>query len=157
MKKLKCLVNVWWLLAMQKGEMGRFRYGGWWSVWWTGTYSMVLSKAAFFHSKYLDIYTNNMPSSISDYITKNRFLWSLFPFPLIPFMSLANFEFEFFRNCEDIAMSFLVANVSGAPPVWVQGTKLWIRIILEYILNYNKYFEDKRGKYLLHDKYIIRL
>lgn len=79
-----------------KGEMGRFRYGGWWSVWWTGTYSMVLSKAAFFHSKYLDIYTNNMPSSIRDYITKNR-------------------------NCEDIAMSFLVANVSGAPPVWVQG------------------------------------
>ena len=25
------------------------------------------------------------------------------------------------RNCEDIAMSFLVANATGAPPVWVQG------------------------------------
>ncbi|GJN39298.1 hypothetical protein PR202_gb28407 [Eleusine coracana subsp. coracana] len=25
------------------------------------------------------------------------------------------------RNCEDIAMSFLVANVTGAPPIWVQG------------------------------------
>ena len=25
------------------------------------------------------------------------------------------------RNCEDIAMSFLVANHSGAPPIWVQG------------------------------------
>jgi hypothetical protein len=25
------------------------------------------------------------------------------------------------RNCEDIAMSFLVANATGAPPIWVQG------------------------------------
>jgi len=25
------------------------------------------------------------------------------------------------RNCEDIAMAFLVANATGAPPVWVQG------------------------------------
>uniref|UniRef100_A0A9I9EJ53 Glycosyl transferase 64 domain-containing protein n=2 Tax=Cucumis melo TaxID=3656 RepID=A0A9I9EJ53_CUCME len=75
---------------------GRYRYGGWWSVWWSGTYSMVLSKAAFFHSKYLDFYTNHMPSSIRHYITNNR-------------------------NCEDIAMSFVVANLSGSPPVWVQG------------------------------------
>ncbi|XP_022156919.1 glycosyltransferase family 64 protein C4 [Momordica charantia] len=79
-----------------EGEMGRFRYGGWWSVWWSGTYSMVLSKAAFFHSKYLAIYSNNMPASIRDYVSKNR-------------------------NCEDIAMSFLVANVSGTPPIWVKG------------------------------------
>jgi hypothetical protein len=25
------------------------------------------------------------------------------------------------RNCEDIAMAFLVANATGAPPIWVQG------------------------------------
>ncbi|RZR74768.1 hypothetical protein BHM03_00042891, partial [Ensete ventricosum] len=74
----------------------RYRYGGWWSVWWTGTYSMVLSKAAFFHKKYLDLYTNQMPASIRHYVTK-------------------------YRNCEDIAMSFLVANVTGAPPIWVKG------------------------------------
>nr|CAN76751.1 hypothetical protein VITISV_038958 [Vitis vinifera] len=24
-------------------------------------------------------------------------------------------------NCEDIAMSFLVANVTGSPPIWVKG------------------------------------
>ncbi|GLT92992.1 hypothetical protein SLE2022_108000 [Rubroshorea leprosula] len=47
-------------------------YGGWWSVWWTGTYSMVLSKAAFFHKKYLSLYTNEMPASIREYITWNR-------------------------------------------------------------------------------------
>ncbi|KAF6147090.1 hypothetical protein GIB67_036809 [Kingdonia uniflora] len=79
-----------------KGSMDRYIYGGWLSVWWRGSYSMVLSKAAFFHKKYLNLYTNQMPASIRDYVTKNR-------------------------NCEDIAMSFLVANVTGAPPIWVKG------------------------------------
>ncbi|XP_078177926.1 nucleotide-diphospho-sugar transferases superfamily protein [Carex rostrata] len=74
----------------------QYIYGGWWSVWWSGSYSMILSKAAFFHKQYLAIYTNQMLPSIRDYVTKNR-------------------------NCEDIAMSFLVANVTGSPPIWVQG------------------------------------
>ncbi|XP_064973309.1 glycosylinositol phosphorylceramide mannosyl transferase 1 isoform X2 [Musa acuminata AAA Group] len=78
-----------------KENKERYRYGGWWSVWWTGTYSMVLSKAAFFHKKYLHLYTNHMPVSIRHYVTEHR-------------------------NCEDIAMSFLVANVTGAPPIWVK-------------------------------------
>ncbi|CAO2838963.1 unnamed protein product [Amaranthus hypochondriacus] len=73
-----------------------YKYGGWWSVWWMGTYSMVLSKAAFFHQKYLDMYTNQMPASIRNYVTRER-------------------------NCEDIAMSLLVANITGAPPIWVKG------------------------------------
>ncbi|ERN09729.1 hypothetical protein AMTRI_Chr08g202160 [Amborella trichopoda] len=84
-----------WLDKTKEDEM-YYAYGGWWSVWWMGTYSMVLSKAAFFHRKYLDMYTNQMPASIRDYVTRNR-------------------------NCEDIAMSFLVANATGAPPIWVQG------------------------------------
>ncbi|XP_047329281.1 glycosylinositol phosphorylceramide mannosyl transferase 1 [Impatiens glandulifera] len=79
-----------------KRNAENFIYGGWWSVWWTGTYSMVLSKAAFFHKKYLTMYTNEMPASIREFITKNR-------------------------NCEDIAMSFLVANATNAPPIWVKG------------------------------------
>ncbi|XP_057981703.1 glycosylinositol phosphorylceramide mannosyl transferase 1 [Malania oleifera] len=79
-----------------KGHKHYYIYGGWWSVWWTGTYSMVLSKAAFFHKNYLRLYTNEMPASIREYVTKNR-------------------------NCEDIAMSFLVANATGAPPIWVKG------------------------------------
>ncbi|XP_054797264.1 glycosylinositol phosphorylceramide mannosyl transferase 1 [Prosopis cineraria] len=78
------------------GDGDKFQYGGWWSVWWTGTYSMVLSKAAFFHKKYFSLYTNEMPASIREYVTKKR-------------------------NCEDIAMSFLVANATGAPPIWVKG------------------------------------
>lgn len=28
---------------------------------------------------------------------------------------------KFTRNCEDIAMSFLVANATDAPPIWVKG------------------------------------
>lgn len=87
--------RVHWLDSLN-GDNNKFRYGGWWSVWWTGTYSMVLSKAAFFHKKYFSLYTNEMPSSIREFVTKNR-------------------------NCEDIAMSFLVANATGAPPLWVKG------------------------------------
>ncbi|KAL2558057.1 Glycosyltransferase family 64 protein C4 [Forsythia ovata] len=79
-----------------KGNQDTYLYSGWWSVWRTGTYSMILSKAAFFHKKYLSMYTYEMPSSIREYVTKNR-------------------------NCEDIAMSFLVANATGAPPIWVKG------------------------------------
>ncbi|KAL2539896.1 Glycosyltransferase family 64 protein C4 [Abeliophyllum distichum] len=79
-----------------KVNQDNYVYRGWWSVWWTGTYSMVLSKAAFFHKKYLNLYTYSMPSSIREYVTKNR-------------------------NCEDIAMSFLVANATGTPPIWVKG------------------------------------
>ncbi|MCO5581318.1 hypothetical protein L7F22_035197 [Adiantum nelumboides] len=75
----------------------KYTYGGWWSVWWTGTYSMVLSNCALFHKKYLDLYTNHMSAQIRDYVT-----WK--------------------RNCEDIAMSFLVANITKAPPIWVKGS-----------------------------------
>ncbi|XP_022765033.1 glycosyltransferase family 64 protein C4-like [Durio zibethinus] len=80
----------------QKKGKDKYIYGGWWSVWWTGSYSMILSKAAFLHKKYLKLYTDEMPASIKEYITTNR-------------------------NCEDIAMSFLVANATGAPPIWVKG------------------------------------
>lgn len=83
-------------LDQARGNMNYYVYGGWWSIWWTGTYSMVLSKAAFFHKKYLEMYTNEMPASVREYVARNR-------------------------NCEDIAMSFLVANATGAPPIWVKG------------------------------------
>lgn len=59
---------------MQKGNANSYVYAGWWSVWWTGTYSMVLSKAAFFHKKYFNLYTNEMPASVREFTTKNRFL-----------------------------------------------------------------------------------
>ncbi|XP_042446327.1 glycosylinositol phosphorylceramide mannosyl transferase 1-like [Zingiber officinale] len=84
-----------WLSKEENGGI-HYKYGGWWSVWWTGTYSMILSKTAFFHQKYLDMYTHQMPSAIREYVRRKR-------------------------NCEDIAMSLLVANATRAPPIWVKG------------------------------------
>lgn len=83
-------------LDTEQHNVVHYRYGGWWSVWWMGTYSMVLSKAAFFHRKYLDLYTHKMSPSIQDYVSRDR-------------------------TCEDIAMSLLVANATGGPPIWVKG------------------------------------
>ncbi|KAL9324197.1 hypothetical protein ACSQ67_009054 [Phaseolus vulgaris] len=83
-------------LDKEQNNVAYYSYGGWWSVWWMGTYSMVLSKAAFFHRKYLDLYTHEMAPSIQGYVSRDR-------------------------TCEDIAMSLLVANATGAPPIWVKG------------------------------------
>jgi hypothetical protein len=92
---------------------------------------MVLSKASFFHRQYLDLYTNRKLPSIREYVTENRcnspFLhtrkksfrlcYGVVNDRLIHYSLLLTLA----RNCEDIAMSFLVANVTGAPPIWVQG------------------------------------
>ncbi|KAJ3677873.1 hypothetical protein LUZ60_001676 [Juncus effusus] len=54
-------------------------------------------KAVFFFDKmYPGLYMHQMLPSIWDYVSNNR-------------------------KCEDIAISFLVANVTGSPPIWVQG------------------------------------
>jgi hypothetical protein len=123
------------LILVQRSDTKEYRYGSWWSVWWTGSYSMVLSKASFFHRQYLDHYTNRMLPSIREYVTENRCNSYLHHFYththtksfrlcygvvndwLIHYSLLLTLA----RNCEDIAMSFLVANVTGAPPIWVQG------------------------------------
>lgn len=71
--------------CFQDDVQDKFTYSGWWSVWWTGTYSMILSKAAFFHKKYLSMYTYDMPSSIREYVSKNRFflIWYLHSYYLV--------------------------------------------------------------------------
>ena len=61
---------------------------------WRRRFSMVLTKAAFVHRYYFELYTKHMPAEIRDYTTQRR-------------------------ECEDLAMAFLVANASAAPPVWV--------------------------------------
>ncbi|KAF2315721.1 hypothetical protein GH714_040253 [Hevea brasiliensis] len=104
----------------QKNGVPYHKYGGWWSVWWMGAYSMVLSKAAFFHKKYLDLYTHMMPPSIQDYVARER-------------------------NCEDIAMSLLIANATGAPPIWVKGK---IHEIASSGISSLKGHSDRRNKCL---------
>ena len=71
-------------------------YRCWWNVWWHGAYSIVLTKAAFLHHDYFDIYTNEMPKEIRELVDKGR-------------------------NCEDLAMQFLVSDRSNLPPIYVRG------------------------------------
>ena len=73
-----------------------YRYRHYWYVWWHGVYSMVLTKAAFCHHKYFEMYTNDLPKAVWDFVHENK-------------------------NCEDIAMQFMISNATGLPPVWVRG------------------------------------
>jgi len=73
-----------------------FKYNGWWKVWLEGEYSIILTKAAFLHRKFLYAYTYDQNPAIREYVDKNR-------------------------NCEDIAMQFLVSDISKKPPVYVRG------------------------------------
>ena len=70
-------------------------------VFLRGLFNMVLTKACFLHSKYLDLYSGHVhPQEIRDYIDKHK-------------------------NCEDVAMSLLVANATrntDAAPIYVEGS-----------------------------------
>jgi len=82
-------------LVTYESLLNRHEYKSWWFTWWNGAYNLVLTKAAFFHRKYLAYY-----SMLSDEIL----------------MHINNH-----RNCEDIAMSMVVAKYSKSPPIWVSG------------------------------------
>jgi len=75
---------------------GALLYRRWWTVWLTGKYSIILTKACFMHERFLEAYTHHAPHEIIDFVDRKR-------------------------NCEDIAMQFVVGNATGAPPVWVLG------------------------------------
>jgi hypothetical protein len=77
-------------------ENGLLEYRCWWNVWWHGVYSIILTKAAFLHHDFLGQYTNNMPIEIRNLVDNER-------------------------NCEDIAMQFLIANTTKLPPIYVKG------------------------------------
>ena len=79
-----------------RGSDGLLSYRCWWRVWWEGAYSIILTKAAFIHHRYFNLYTNNMPKGVHELVDKER-------------------------NCEDIAMQYLVANITSLPPVYVKG------------------------------------
>jgi hypothetical protein len=58
-------------------------------------YSILLTKGAVMHKKWLEVYTNEMPAEMLDYVRVNK-------------------------NCEDLAMQYLVSNRTGIPPQYVQ-------------------------------------
>lgn len=65
---------------------------------WTNQISMVLTGAAFHHKYWSHMYTNAMPGNIKDWVDDHM-------------------------NCEDIAMNFLVANITNKPPIKVAPRK----------------------------------
>ena len=65
-------------------ETGAIKYQRWQHTWWSGLYSIVLTKGALFHKKYLQQYHKETPVKFLEHVDKNR-------------------------NCEDIAMAHLIA------------------------------------------------
>ncbi|XP_053678968.1 exostosin-2 [Anopheles nili] len=73
---------------------GRWRY----ESEWTNQISMVLTGAAFHHKYWSYMYTNAMPGNIKEWVDEHM-------------------------NCEDIAMNFLVSNITNKPPIKVAPRK----------------------------------
>ncbi|XP_066966241.1 exostosin-2 isoform X1 [Macrobrachium rosenbergii] len=61
---------------------------------WTNEVSMVLTGVAFYHKYWSYVYTTQLPGNIKEWVDTNM-------------------------NCEDIAMNFLVANLTGKAPIKV--------------------------------------
>jgi hypothetical protein len=79
-----------------RDRQGVMRYRCWWSTWWHGVYSIILTKAAILHHDFLTRYTHEMPMSIRNLVDHER-------------------------NCEDIAMQFMMSNHTGLSPIYVKG------------------------------------
>eukprot|EP00271_Cylindrocystis_brebissonii_P022200 TRINITY_DN840_c0_g2_i1.p1 TRINITY_DN840_c0_g2~~TRINITY_DN840_c0_g2_i1.p1 ORF type:complete len:1006 (+),score=150.73 TRINITY_DN840_c0_g2_i1:961-3978(+) len=60
-------------------------------------YSIVLTKMFLMHADYLRSYTCTIPQALRDYV-------------------------DYYKNCEDIAMNFLVTQLSGQPPLLMEDT-----------------------------------
>lgn len=83
-------------LARYDAITGKHSYHkSWWRVIWNGVYNIVLTKAAFFHKDHMAAY-NELPSEILEHV-------------------------QTMKNCEDLAMSVVVARDSRSPPIWVRG------------------------------------
>lgn len=55
-------------IAGKEGSAAVYDYHSWWYVWWTGRYSIILTKAALFHRDYLDMYSADMPAAVRKYV-----------------------------------------------------------------------------------------
>jgi CTP:phosphocholine cytidylyltransferase-like protein len=78
-------------------DSGTLRYLNWQFTWWNGIYTIMLTKATILDQKYLFDYDKVIPKTFLEHIDQSR-------------------------NCEDIAMAYVVALKSHAAPVWVQST-----------------------------------
>jgi hypothetical protein len=92
--------------GQEEEQEEEYVYHAWPIVFWRHQINFILTKACFLHKRYLELYSspNNHPQEIRDYVDK-------------------------YFNCEDVAMSLLVANVTraetgGRPalPIYVEGS-----------------------------------
>lgn len=92
----KSLIGFMPRIHLRNRITGLLEYRCWWKVWWEGAYSIILTKAALLHHDYFKAYFNLLPKTIFDLVDKKR-------------------------NCEDIVMQFLIANMTNLPPIYVKG------------------------------------
>ena len=91
------LVGVFPRLAtLDPHDKSSYLYHATWSVTsWHGLYNIILTKCCFLHRDYFPAYHNDLSPDMLEYIKKGR-------------------------NCEDLAMQFVVSNRTlSTPPVWV--------------------------------------
>ena len=93
------MVGYYPRLAAVKPDKKSYIYQAWPIVWWRQKMNFVLTKASFFHSKYLTLYSDPRihPTEILDYVDKRM-------------------------NCEDVAMALVVANATKQPQIYVEGS-----------------------------------
>lgn len=92
----RSLVGFMPRLHLRDRSSGFLKYRCWWRVWYQGAYSIILTKAAILHHDFFSKYFYDMPQSIRNLVDSKR-------------------------NCEDIAMQFLIANITSLPPIYVKG------------------------------------
>jgi hypothetical protein len=96
----KSLVGYSPRLATVDYDIGEALYLRWQHTWWSGFYSIILTKISFLHRDYLRMYNDQVPQKVLDYIDKHR-------------------------NCEDLAMAYVVAREpTSTRPIWVEG-QVW--------------------------------
>lgn len=89
--------------ATGSSAVGDYVYHCWPIVYWRQRMNMILTKACFLHARFLHLYSNVQPAAIRDHVDEHF-------------------------NCEDVAMSMLVANVTRyensrpARPLYVEGS-----------------------------------
>jgi hypothetical protein len=84
-------------IAQVDHATGNTQYMRWQHTWWNGLYSIVLTKVCFMHKDFLFKYAATVPQAVLTYV-------------------------DVHRNCEDLAMAFLVAqDPTSMGPTWVRG------------------------------------
>ncbi|CAN0028717.1 unnamed protein product [Ectocarpus sp. 12 AP-2014] len=108
---------------------GNWEYLYFWRVLWSMEYSIVLTKAAFVHAKYLELYSSGAGEgggvdgfggggiTAMQELRRDGSAGSAWGEAIVRAMVKTRAYVDSHRNCEDIAMQMAVTSVSGLPPV----------------------------------------